>query len=1365
MGKREAKIIKDGLYYYIVDKNRNIHDEYTRFVTEHLEEHKKNRLYHWLILIRLNLHYRIFRRKENLLQKKCVFSEETIKYYLDESKRMSVEDLFDLLSSYDVISFDIFDTALYRKVEYPADIFSIMSSEMKYNDFEKVRKDAEKEARDLSEKKTGSREVTISDIYDVLSRNYGIEKKWKKREVELELDILEPNPYIFAVYKRLIEKQKTVVFMSDMYLTEDIIKEILFKNGYKEYQKIYLSCEYRMRKGDGTLQKELIKDYNGKAIIHVGDSEYADVKKTMEAGIDAFFNPGPNLSYREANMDNLSGSFYRSIINRTLNNGLWDKNLSYEHGFRVGGILAVGFCNYINQIVKSKKIDKILFCARDCDIIHKVYNRFFNDCENDYIQISRYAIMKVTSERYLYDLSERYILRYIDKYRSTKTLEAIFRESGFAYLIDYLEDSDIEKYAFPCSINRKKIERFIFEYKEVIEQHNQEETKAAYKYYKSVIGDAKKILIVDIGWSGTCISALKYFIEKNYPTVSEVYGTLLCSSRNKAITSSIMDGTISSYIYSPFSNMDLTRFMMPGGAAGRNAKKNDLLHMPLEFLFTSLDGSLTGYQIGPNGSIVFDRTEKKPKNITEIMEIQAGILDFAEIFVRDTRQYKALFNVSPYTAFMPLYETIRHEKYCYEVYKNFTYDAFTAPFCEDNNTVKFEELFDGEKKRKNGLNDTEKKKKILFVTPELTYTGTPRSLLRMCKVAKNLGYLPIVWSSKHGPFSIEYEKNKIAVRIVPEGDLRKKEIITEIKKFDMAVCNTIVTDKYAQVCSLYIPVVWYIREATNIPDFINNQKDRIYTLQHSRDIYCVSDYAAKAIAKYTKHKISIVHNCVEDETELASSYSPGTGNKIKFVQFGTMEYRKGYDVLTAAFLAMPKDYQEKSELYYAGGFINSGTPYCAYLFNKIESNKNIHYLGTVRGEENKIKTLSSMDVIVVASRDESCSLVALEGAMLSKPLIVTENVGAKYIVDEKNGIVVKTGDVESLKEALMHMIEKRADLYNMGLHSRKQYEQFASMSSYTIDMQKMFSLTNRKGTLRFKIDALYNKIQNAGAYKLASQINIYVKEMKTYQASEDVIVSLTSHPGRIALVEPCIRSLLNQYSQPQKIIMWLSEEQFPNFESDLPSNVKSLCENKIFEIRWVKDDLKPHKKYFYAMQEYPDLPIIIVDDDVIYEPTLVGRLMASYRKNPDCISCMRANMMMFRKNGMFRDYENWIMDYKLLLDIPSFQLLPTGVGGVLYPPKSIPKKAFDVKAIKEVCLYTDDLWLKMFAVSNGFRTVIPRRRSGYKEIVDAKETALYKLNVDKNNNDVSLKRIVDYFENHGLQANTLLEIMRKDRFC
>lgn len=1296
-----------------------------------------------------------------------IVAYDTIRYFCEKKDRRTVEELIGILEKYDVISFDIFDTVLYREVEFPNDVFDIMAVEIGHNDFQNIRKRAENEARELKEKTVGTREVVLSEIYDILSEKYHIDSSWQQREIELEIELSTPNTYMYSVYSSLLSMGKTIIFTSDMYLPKVVIKQLLSKNGYDNYFKLYLSNEYNLRKGDGSLQKVVMQDFEGKRIIHIGDSLKSDVEKSIEVGLDAVHNPASNLSYREADMDNLAGSFYRSIISNNLNNGLWNENLYFEHGFRVGGILTVGFCEYINKIAKERNVDKVLFCARDCEIVWKVYNAYFKQYENAYIDISRYSIMSVTSDRFLYDLANRSIFRYAEQVKSSKTIEAVLIESGYDYLVDYLEDDDIDKYLFPAAIDKKKLEKFIFNHADIIAKYNEKSVAAAKQYYNEMIGEAKNILVVDIGWTGTCITALKYFLEKNFSEKElHVHGVLMCTSRNKQVTNDILSGEIDAYVYSPVRNMDLTRYMMPAKVP---AREQDLLHMPLEFMYTSTNRSLVRYVLDDEGMYSFERTGYIPDNAFEIEEMQKGIIYFAEKWLSVTSPYKNYFTISPYTAFNPLREAIKHQEYCYAVYKNFTYDAFSAPFVEDGHTEKFGDLFPDSIKNKDKEICVENigQKRILFVTPELTYTGTPRSMLRMCKVAKQLGYQPIVWSTKHGPFIQEFEGNDIEVQIVPEKNVFAQSTVDAIKTFDMAVCNTIVTDKYARICSYYIPTVWYIREATNIPDFVRNNPERLFTLKYSKNIYCVSDYAAAAIQKYTKNKINVVHNCVEDEVDMAIPYIAGSGEKIRFVQFGTMEYRKGYDVLLAAYLAMPKEYQDKSELYFAGGFINSGTPYCDYLFSEMKGIDHVHYLGVVKGEKNKIETLSQMDVVVVASRDESCSLVALEGAMLSKPLIVTENVGAKYMVHDDNGIITNTGDVESLKTALMTMIDNKTGLQEMGAASRKYYVELASMDAYTRDMQLMFSQVEQKGTIQFKFKGIWSKLQN-NQYR---RKRLWEKEKKRGQKKKnytaEVIVSLTSHPGRISKVHQCVNSLLQQTVMPKKILLWLSKQQFKQMDKELPIELLQLVQKykNIFEIRWVDEDLAPHKKYFYTMQEYTEVPVIIVDDDVLYDATLVEKLMESYKRYPDCISCMRANLMMFKPNGEFRSYYGWLQGYRILLDQPSYQLLPTGVGGVLYPPKSLPVQAFDMDAIKATCLYCDDLWLKVMTAHNGYRVVVPKNWTGYEEIAGTQEVALWRKNVDRDNNDISLEKIFKHYDDTIDNATNLVEVIRKDRFC
>ena len=446
----------------------------------------------------------------------------------------------------------------------------------------------------------------------------------------------------------------------------------------------------------------------------------------------------------------------------------------------------------------------------------------------------------------------------------------------------------------------------------------------------------------------------------------------------------------------------------------------------------------------------------------------------------------------------------------------------------------------------------------------------------------------------------------------------------------MAFCNTIVTDKYVKFLEKLIPVEWYICEATNIPDFFQEYPERLELLRDSKNLACMSEYAADAIRQYSKHLPLVIHNCIEDESDMAVDYIPGQNKKIRFVQFGTIQRRKGYDALIEAHLAMPEDYRAKSEIYFAGPFSPSDDDieFASQLFHRIKGESNIHYLGVIHGEKNKIETLSSMDVVVVASRDESCSFVALEGTMLSKPLIITENVGAKYMIDGGNGKIVKTEDIDDLRNAMMYMIDHRKDLKSMGIQSRKNYESMANMDSYKKDLANLFE----------------RKING-------------------------VIVSLTTYSIRTDSIVQTIKSLLEQTVMPEKILLWLSEENFPNKESDLSQELLDLRENPMFEICFVPKNIEPHKRYSQTMQEYPNRPIIVINGNEIYDNNLIELLFESYKAYPNCVSCIRGNRVLFKNDTDAPAYQTWHFDVS---EQKSKGFVAVGADAVLYPPnKSI----------------------------------------------------------------------------------------------
>lgn len=238
----------------------------------------------------------------------------------------------------------------------------------------------------------------------------------------------------------------------------------------------------------------------------------------------------------------------------------------------------------------------------------------------------------------------------------------------------------------------------------------------------------------------------------------------------------------------------------------------------------------------------------------------------------------------------------------------------------------------------------------------------------------------------------------------------------------------------------------------------------------------------------------------------------------------------------------------------------------------------------------------------------------------------------------------------------------------------------------------------------------------------------------------NIVVSLTSFPERINTVWLTVVTLLSQTKKPKKVILWLAKSQFKGVK--LPNKLRRLV-NYGLEIRWC-DDLKPHKKYYYAMQEYPDDCIVIADDDIFYPENHLEILWNNYLKNSDCIIANKTHRIEYGVDNEYLSYNNWSNN---IVDNPSYLLVPIGCNGVLYPPHILPECTFNKKYITEAVLYTDDLWLKICALINGKKTFsCVENELVYFDCIKAGKVGLWKTNTKGiNRNDIVWKRLMcDY---------------------
>ena len=274
-----------------------------------------------------------------------------------------------------------------------------------------------------------------------------------------------------------------------------------------------------------------------------------------------------------------------------------------------------------------------------------------------------------------------------------------------------------------------------------------------------------------------------------------------------------------------------------------------------------------------------------------------------------------------------------------------------------------------------------------------------------------------------------------------------------------------------------------------------------------------------------------------------------------------------------------------------------------------------------------------------------------------------------------------------------------------------------------------------------------------------------VSEPKTpenpQKAVPRMIVSLTSYPARIAHVGTALRSLLNQTMPADMVILWLSLEQFPNRDADLPKELLELTKQGL-TICWCEGDIKSHKKYYYAMLEYPDDIIITADDDLIYYPDTIEDLYKSYQKFPHCVSAVRCHRITFRQDGMVDKYENWKMRWSKQIGVPSMDLFSTSGAGTLYPPHCMHPELFNLSAIQKYCIHADDIWLKIMQVMNHTPTVLARPDRPLRQIENSQEEALWYTNVREGRNDKQLFAILNRYNQYYGPADTLLARMRGD---
>ncbi len=203
----------------------------------------------------------------------------------------------------------------------------------------------------------------------------------------------------------------------------------------------------------------------------------------------------------------------------------------------------------------------------------------------------------------------------------------------------------------------------------------------------------------------------------------------------------------------------------------------------------------------------------------------------------------------------------------------------------------------------------------------------------------------------------------------------------------------------------------------------------------------------------------------------------------------------------------------------------------------------------------------------------------------------------------------------------------------------------------------------------------------------------------------NIIVSLTSFPARIDNVWMTIDSMMSQNIRPNRIILNLTQEEFPNGDKDLPQSILTYMGLGL-EVAYRDSNLRSHLKYYYAIKDNPNSLVITVDDDMYYQKDTIERLKNLHEQFPHAVCSNRTCEITFDKNDKVKPYSQW-NSHKSEAFSSSHLLVALGYGGVLYPTNLFSDdRMFDKDVMKKNCLKADDLWLKAFELLNNIPVVM-----------------------------------------------------------
>ncbi len=444
-----------------------------------------------------------------------------------------------------VVSFDIFNTVLRRKVAMPTHLFKVVEMMLSPRlsaaipQYSQRRIAAEAEAWRRARESRPTRQITLSDILAVLQEKHSLVPEdvsaLHALELQTELRFTYADPIFLRLHAEALSMGLRVIFLSDMYLPSACLQDMLHRHGFSN-PSVFVSAEEGGDKASGRLYRLVAKklDHAPDQFLHFGDKFYADYLRARWAGWRAVHVDAGKRSDARATVTNADQIFIsigkevvrKNKIDRISNpanktaDSFWN-----NYGYEVAGPIYFHFILWLYHQALRDGVHRLLLCSRDGFPLLRGFqilrDKWKIDLETSYFFASRRLFNLATIQElrpedldFLLMPNPGLKLRdFVERLGLNPEAHApALLQLGFTSLDQQLVHSGFGRFIDPT--HRRRLEFWIQSCREELLAQTQKERDVVLDYFREIEPGRSDTAVVDIGWKATVCISMTHLLKK-----------------------------------------------------------------------------------------------------------------------------------------------------------------------------------------------------------------------------------------------------------------------------------------------------------------------------------------------------------------------------------------------------------------------------------------------------------------------------------------------------------------------------------------------------------------------------------------------------------------------------------------------------------------------------------------------------------------------------------------------------------------------------------------------------------------------------------------------------------------------------------